>query len=47
MSVELHDFIDSSGMSDCCSGAVYDPSAEGIEGRCMDCGEMCSIVNEA
>ena len=31
-------------VSSCCSAAVSDPSGEGIEGRCTDCGEMCSIV---
>lgn len=33
-------------MSSCCSTSVSDPSGEGIEGRCTDCGEMCEIVRE-
>ena len=33
-------------MSSCCSAAVSDPSGEGVEGRCADCGEMCQIVSE-
>lgn len=43
MSVELGDDIDT-GMSDCCWGAVSNPSGSGDEGRCLDCGEMCLIV---
>lgn len=43
MSVEIGDYM-ADGMSSCCSGAVIDPSGENIEGRCKDCGEMCSVV---
>ena len=32
-------------MSGCCNAAVSDPSGEGKEGRCTDCGEMCQIVS--
>jgi len=32
-------------VSNCCSAAVSDPSGEGKEGRCTDCGEMCQIVS--
>jgi len=45
MSVEIGDDI-SEGVSNCCFMQVSDPSCEGIEGRCMDCGEMCEIVSE-
>jgi len=45
MSVEIGDDI-ADGMSSCCSAAVSDPSGENIEGRCMDCKEMCSIETE-
>ena len=30
--------------SNCCSAGVYNPSCEGNEGVCKDCGEHCSIV---
>ncbi len=45
MSVELNDDR-AEGVSNCCFAAVSDPSGENIEGRCMDCKEMCAIVSE-
>ena len=30
-------------ISNCCSASVSDPSGEGIEGRCKDCGEHCEM----
>lgn len=45
MSFELTDLY-SDGSSSCCDALVIDPSGENVEGRCDDCGEMCSIVTE-
>lgn len=43
MSTELSD-IYASGVSNCCSAAVIDPSGEEKEGVCTDCGEHCEII---
>ena len=32
-------------MSNCCNAKVIDPSGEGIEGVCADCGEHCGVVS--
>ena len=34
-------------MSDCCNAKVIDPSGEGIEGVCADCGEHCGVVSDS
>ena len=33
-------------MSNCCNAKVIDPSGEGIEGVCADCGEHCGVVGD-
>ena len=45
MSTELSD-IYASGVSNCCSASVIDPSGEEKEGVCADCGEHCGIESE-
>lgn len=42
----LKDLSIQTDMSSCCSASVYDPSDEGVEGRCNDCKEMCGIIHE-
>ena len=34
-------------MSNCCNAKVIDPSGEGIEGVCADCGEHCEVVSDS
>lgn len=41
---ELDKAADRDIVSNCCSAQVYDPSGEGVEGRCKDCGEMCLMM---